>query len=105
MRNRKAGNLLRSVAALGQMALTNYLLQSVILGLVFYSYGLGLFGRLAPLPAALIGGAICVGQVGFSRIWLKRYRFGPVEWLWRSLTYRKWQLMRHALQEAQRRMK
>jgi uncharacterized protein len=96
MPNRKSGHLTRSVAALGQMALTNYLLQSVILGVVFYSYGFGLFGRLAPLPAALIGVIIYIGQLGFSRTWLKRYRFGPAEWEWRSLTYREWQPMRHA---------
>ena len=94
MANRKAGNLMLSVAAVGQMALTNYLSQSVILGLIFYSYGLGLFGRLGSASAALIGVIIYIGQLGFSRVWLQHYRFGPAEWVWRSLTYGKWLPMR-----------
>ena len=94
MANRRGGNLIRSLAALGQMSLTNYLAQSVILGLIFYSYGLGLIGRLGSAPAAAIGVVIFTGQVGFSRFWLKRYRFGPAEWLWRSMTYGEWQPMR-----------
>ncbi len=94
MNKRPSGKFLTSVAALGQMALSNYLLQSVILGFIFYGYGGGLLGRLSPLAAALLGLLIYLGQLGFSRAWLKHYRFGPAEWLWRSLTYRKWQAMR-----------
>ena len=78
---------LRSFAAVGRMALTNYLLQSVIGTLIFYSYGLGLFGRLGPawlLPLTVVIYAV---QVVFSRWWMSRFRFGPVEWLWRTLTY------------------
>jgi uncharacterized protein len=86
--------LTTSLASLGQMALTTYLTQSVVLGLVFYGYGFGLFGRLGSAPAALIGIALYVGQLFFSRFWLRHYRFGPVEWLWRSLTYGRWQPMR-----------
>jgi hypothetical protein len=67
---------------------------NVILGFIFYNYGFGLFGRLGSLPAALIGVIIGVGLLGFSRTWLKHYRFGPAEWLWRSLTYGAWQPMR-----------
>ena len=74
-------------AAAGQMALTNYLIQSVALSFLFYGYGLGLFGRLDSAPAAMIGLALYAGQLVFSRAWLRRYRFGPVEWLWRSLSY------------------
>ena len=81
-------------AALGQMALTNYLTESVVLGVIFYGYGFGLFGRIGSAPAALIGIALYTGQLFFSRIWLRHYRFGPVEWLWRSLTYGRWQQMR-----------
>jgi len=82
------------VASLGQMALTNYLLESVVLGFMFYGYGLGLFGRIGSAPAVVIGVALYVGQLFFSRFWLRHYRFGPVEWLWRSLTYGRWQPMR-----------
>ena len=81
-------------ASLGQMALTNYLTESVVLGVIFYGYGFGLFGRLGSASAALIGIALYTGQLFFSRLWLRHYRFGPVEWLWRSLTYGRWQRMR-----------
>lgn len=79
--------LLAPFAAAGRMALTNYLLQSVIGTLIFYSYGLGLFGALGPavlLPMAL---GIFAVQVPLSLLWLERFRYGPVEWLWRGATY------------------
>ena len=79
--------VLAPFSAVGRMALTNYLLQSVIGTLIFYSYGLGLFGTLGPavlLPMAL---GIFAVQVPLSFLWLKRFRYGPVEWLWRGATY------------------
>jgi uncharacterized protein len=82
------------LASLGRMALTNYLTESVVLGGVFYGYGLGLFGRLGSATAVPIGIALYVSQLFFSRWWLRHYRFGPVEWIWRSLTYGRWQPMR-----------
>ena len=84
---RRSPKLANYFAAAGQMALTNYLTQSVILSYLFYGYGLGLFGRLNSGPAAMIGVAIYAAQLAFSSAWLRSYRFGPVEWLWRSLTY------------------
>jgi uncharacterized protein len=81
-------------APLGRMALTNYILQSVVLGFVFYGYGLGLFGKLGSAAAAPIGFALYAAQLAFSTAWLRRYRFGPMEWLWRSLTYGQRQPMR-----------
>lgn len=72
----------------GRMALTNYLMQTVIAMLIFYGIGLGLGGRLGPtyfLPLVLV---IFAGQTLFSRWWLARHRFGPMEGLWRRLTYR-----------------
>ncbi len=83
----------RMVAAGGQMALTNYLAQSVIFGLIFYSYGFGLLGRLGSASVALIGIVVYVAQLIFSRAWLQQYRFGPFEWLWRSLSYGRRQPM------------
>jgi uncharacterized protein len=80
-------------ASLGQMAFTNYLTESVVLGVIFYGYGFGLFGRMGSAPAVLIGIALYIVQLFFSRVWLRHYRFGPVEWLWRSLTYGRWQRM------------
>jgi len=80
-------------AAVGQMALTNYLMQSVVLSLLFYGYGLGLHG-IGSASASAIGLAVYAVQITFSRWWLSSYRFGPVEWLWRSLTYGRRQPMR-----------
>ncbi|MDA9400935.1 permease [Bradyrhizobium sp. CCBAU 25338] len=74
-------------APLGRMALTNYLAQSVICGWIFYGYGLGQFGRLGVAATLTIGIFVYVAQVVFSAWWLRRYRFGPVEWLWRSCMY------------------
>ena len=88
--------LVPGLAALGRMALTNYLLQSIVLGCIFYGYGFGLFGRIGPAAAAGIGLAIYLAQVQLSRFWLRRFRFGPFEWLWRSLAYGRRQPMRGA---------
>jgi uncharacterized protein len=86
--------LLGWAAPLGRMAFTNYLTQSVILGWIFYAYGLGLFGRLGVTSALAIGVAVYFVQVPFSAWWLSRYRYGPVEWLWRTLMYGVAQPMR-----------
>lgn len=85
---------LAAVAGAGRMALTNYLAQSLVFALVFYGWGFGLFGRLDPQTAAAFGVAFYAGQLWFSAWWLRRYRFGPCEWLWRSLTYGRRQPMR-----------
>jgi len=90
----RAQKTLAPFAAAGQMALTNYLAQSVILSFLFYGYGLGMFGRVNSAPAALIGIALYAAQLVVSTAWLQRYRFGPVEWFWRSLTYGSWQPFR-----------
>lgn len=87
--DRPPSRLTAPLAAAGQMALTNYLTQSLVLGFIFYGYGLGLIGQLGPAIAALIGMALYLGQLSISRRWLRTWRFGPVEWLWRSLTYRQ----------------
>ncbi|WP_271600154.1 DUF418 domain-containing protein [Bradyrhizobium sp. CCBAU 45384] len=81
-------------APLGRMAFTNYLAQSVICGWIFYGYGLGQFGRLGVAATLAIGIFVYVAQVVFSAWWLRRYRFGPVEWLWRSCMYGVLQPMR-----------
>lgn len=75
------------LAPAGRMALTNYLLQSLVCTLLFYRYGLGYFERMPrfwQLPFAVV---LFLLQVVASRWWLARFRFGPVEWLWRWLTY------------------
>ena len=88
--------LLGWAAPIGRMAFTNYLAQSIILGWIFYGYGLGLFGKLGVTSALAIGIAVYIAQVPFSAWWLGRYRYGPVEWLWRTLMYGEAQPMRKA---------
>jgi uncharacterized protein len=75
------------LAAIGRMALTNYLLQSLICAFVFYGWGLGLYGRMERREYYLILLSIWLFQLVVSPIWLSRFRFGPMEWLWRTLTY------------------
>jgi len=86
--------LRRAFAAVGQMAVTNYLTHSVVCGIFFT--GLGWYGMLERYQLYYVVFAIWVAQLIVSPLWLKRYRFGPVEWLWRSLTYMKRQPMRRA---------
>jgi len=76
------------------MALSNYLLHSLILTTVFYGYGLGLYGEIPRLGQMVFVVAVIGLQLYISPIWLERYRFGPLEWLWRSLTYWERQPMR-----------
>jgi uncharacterized protein len=76
---------------LGRMAFTNYIIQSIILSWIFYGFGLALFGRLNVPESLAIAVAIYVAQAAFSAWWLRRFRFGPIEWLWRSLMYGKLQ--------------
>jgi uncharacterized protein len=79
--------VLSAFAPLGRMAFTNYVLQSIILGFIFFGYGLGHFGRMGAAAAFALGMGVYAGQLVFSRWWLRRYRFGPIEWLWRTLMY------------------
>jgi len=86
--------LMQRFSAVGRMALSNYLMHSVVLTSIFYGYGLGLYGEIPRLEQmAFVVGVIGL-QLYISPIWLRRYRFGPVEWLWRSLTYWQRQPMR-----------
>ena len=71
----------------GRMALTNYLMQSVICTTIFYSYGLGLYGKVGPLVDLPLAIVIYGLQVPFSKWWLSSHRYGPMEWVWRRLTY------------------
>lgn len=81
--------LLRSLVAVGRMGLTTYLTDTVFGVLVFLGYGLGQLGHLGLAASIGLGLAFLALQIPFSNWWLTRYHFGPVEWLWRSLTYRK----------------
>lgn len=79
---------LRVLAPLGRMALTQYLLQSLVCTWIFNGHGLGLYGKV-PVSHYLAGGLVFFAlQVAASHLWLSRFRLGPAEWLWRRLTYR-----------------
>jgi uncharacterized protein len=77
------------LAPVGRMALTNYLLQTIICVIIFYGYGLGKFGRVGATAATLIALAIFLFQILVSALWLKYFSYGPMEWVWRQLTYRQ----------------
>ncbi len=82
-----ARRLYATLAPLGRMAFTNYLVQSLVLGWIFFGYGLGQFGKMSASTGFGLGVALYAAQVAASRWWLARHRFGPVEWLWRTLMY------------------
>lgn len=78
---------LAHLAPVGRMALTNYIGQSLVCTLIFYGYGLGLFGQVGKAAGLLLAVLIYAAQIPISRFWLSRYLYGPLEWLWRLLTY------------------
>ena len=88
--------LQHALGSVGRMALTNYLLQTIIATFIFYGHGFGLFATVSRSEQMLIVLGIWAFELIFSPLWLRRFRFGPVEWLWRSLTYWKLQPMRVA---------
>jgi uncharacterized protein len=79
--------LLRPFGAVGRTALSNYLLQSIVCTAIFCSWGLGLYGKVDPLTGLVLGVVIYALQVPLSVWWLRRHAFGPMEWVWRRLTY------------------
>jgi len=83
-----------ALAAVGRMALTNYLMQSIICTTIFYGYGFGLFGKIERFYLLGFVLGVWILQLLYSPWWLRRFRYGPAEWLWRSLTYWKRQPMR-----------
>ncbi len=85
---------LMPLAAVGRTALSNYLLQTLICTTIFYGYGLGLMGQVGPALGLLLTVTIFTVQVALSNWWVQRFRFGPMEWLWRTATYGKLQPMR-----------
>ena len=85
---------LAPLASVGRMAFTNYLLQSVVATLIFYSYGLGLYGEFGPLFGLALTMVIYLSQIRLSGWWLERFPYGPMEWLWRVLTYGRLQPLR-----------
>ncbi|MBS1935157.1 MAG: DUF418 domain-containing protein, partial [Bacteroidetes bacterium] len=84
-------NIVRPV---GQMAFTNYLMQSFMCGLYFYGIGFGMYGHLQRYQIYYVVGVVWLIEIIWSNIWLHYFRFGPLEWTWRSLTYWKKQPMK-----------
>lgn len=82
------------LANVGRMALTNYLSHSLICCFVFFGWGLGLYGTMSRLEVLAVVFGVWIFQLWFSTFWMARYKFGPVEWLWRTLTYSKMQPMK-----------
>lgn len=85
---------MRALTAAGRMALTNYISQTVIANLIFTGVGLGLYGAVDRISIYAMMAAIWLAQLTFSMWWLARFRFGPLEWGWRSLTYWRKQPLR-----------
>jgi uncharacterized protein len=79
----------RGFSNVGQLALTNYLMQSIICALFFTGVGMGYFGRLNQYQLYFFAAEICIVQIIFSTLWLRVFYIGPAEWLWRSLYYGK----------------
>jgi uncharacterized protein len=78
-----------SLASVGKMALTNYIMHSVICMIVFTGVGFGLFGKLQRYELLYVVFSIWIFQLIISPIWLRYYNYGPLEWLWRNLSYGK----------------
>ena len=79
------------------MAFSNYLMQSIICTLIFNGYGLRWFDAMERYQIYIVVAGIWIFQIIFSNIWLRHYRFGPLEWVWRSLTYWKKQPLKKDL--------
>jgi uncharacterized protein len=77
------------LAPVGRMALTNYIMQSVICVLIFYGFGFAQYGSFGALSATLLALSIFLFQIIVSALWLKYFQYGPLEWIWRQLTYRQ----------------
>lgn len=83
------GMLAGRLAAAGRMALTNYIMTSVIFAFIFFGFGFGLFGGIGRAEAYLFALIPIAGMLAWSKPWLGRHNYGPFEWLWRSLA--RWQ--------------
>ncbi|MEA1888341.1 MAG: DUF418 domain-containing protein [Pseudomonadota bacterium] len=90
----RAKAVLAPLAAVGRLALTVYLTQTLMFTTLFYGYGFGQVFKLGPAAVTICAVLIFAVQAVACQWWLRRFRFGPVEWLWRCLTYLKWQPLR-----------
>ena len=90
----------RPIAAVGRMAFSNYIFDTVVCTTIFYGFGFGMFGKVSRVTQIQIVTAIWIAQLILSSIWMRYFQFGPLEWLWRSLTYWKRQPFRKATSAA-----
>jgi uncharacterized protein len=90
------GSRLLALAPLGRVAISAYLGQTLVFTLVFYGYGLGLYGQLGPLAGTALAALTWLVELALARAWMGRFALGPVEWLWRSLTHLRPMPMRRA---------
>jgi uncharacterized protein len=93
-RTGKGNRFLAILSPVGKMAFSNYIFQTLVGSFVFLGPGLGYVGKVGPVYFTIFGVIIFIFQVIISTVWLKYFHFGPVEWLWRSATYNKWQPFR-----------
>ena len=84
---RASGWLAERISAAGRAAFTNYLGTSIVMLVLFHGWGVGLYGALGRTELHLVTLAAWVLMLAWSKPWLERFRFGPLEWLWRCLTY------------------
>jgi uncharacterized protein len=75
------------LAFAGRTALSNVVLQWIVISTLLFGYGFGLLDRIGPLTCLLLSIPIFAGELWLSRWWMARHRFGPLEWLWRTMTY------------------
>lgn len=86
--------ILSILAPVGKMAFSNYIFQTLVGNFVFLGAGLGYMQKVGPVYYTLFGLAVFILQIILSTVWLRYFNYGPVEWLWRSTTYKKWQQLR-----------
>jgi uncharacterized protein len=89
LQNDRAKKILSPVAAAGRMALTNYLSHTLICVILFNGFGFGLYSSVSVLQGIVIVFVIYLTQIVLSNLWLSRFRYGPLEWLWRVMTYKQ----------------
>lgn len=79
--------ILSNFASVGRLSLSNYLFQSILTTTIFYGYGFGFYGEISPFYGLILTFTIFAIQIVLSNLWLRKFRIGPFEWVWRSLTY------------------
>ncbi|WP_102271867.1 DUF418 domain-containing protein [Cytobacillus massiliigabonensis] len=82
--------ILSPLSYVGKLSISNYLFQSIASTLIFYNYGLGLYGKVSVVTGTVMVVLIYILQIAGSRLWISRFYYGPVEWIWRSFTYFNW---------------